>query len=108
MPTNLGDYLKTWVADYFKTVHVAELYVYFDGESEVARYIMKPTDSWEEFTDKLTNIEHNCSTFYDPLQSCKLWFTDDSWAELDFDYDFDWQGLKLFKRPDIPEDLLCD
>lgn len=108
MPTNLGDYLKTWVADRALTVYAAELYVYLDDDEEDMRYVMKPTDSWEEFTDKLTDIENNCSSFYDPLQNCHLWFTDDSWAELSFDFDDAWQGLTSFNRPYIPEDLLCD
>ena len=105
-PTNLGNYLKTWVADRELTVYVAELYVYLDEED--IRYVMKSTDDWEKFTDKLISIEHNCSTFSDPLQNCHLWFTNGSWAELSFDLDDGWQGLTLFNRPDIPEDLLCD
>lgn len=108
MRDNLGDYLKTWVGNNFKTVHVAELYVHLEEDGEETRYVMKSTDDWEKFTDKLTNIENNCSSFSDPLQNCHLWFTDGSWAELDFDFDAVWQGLKLFNRPNIPEDLLCD
>lgn len=107
-PTNLGDYLKTWVADRSLTVYAAELYVYFEEEDKEIRYAMKSTDYWEEFTDKLTDIEHTCSTFSDPLQNCHLWFTNGSWAELDYDLDYGWQGLTLFNRPNIPEDLLCD
>ena len=108
MPTNLGDYLKTWVNEYSKTVRVAELYVALDDISEDVRYIMKPGDSWEYFTDSLKRIPNACSPYDEPLQQCHLWFTDGSWAELDFDFDAGWQGLKLFKKPDIPEDLLCD
>lgn len=108
MPSNLCDYLKTWVSEYSKTVHAAELYVALDENSEDVRYIMKSGSSWEDFTAQFKDVDNTCSTFNDLLQQCHLWFTDGSWAELDFDLDADWQGLKLFKKPDIPEDLLCD
>lgn len=108
MPSNLGDYLKTWVSEYSKTVHAAELYVALAENSEDVRYIMEPGDSWEDFTDSLKGIPSTYSPYDEPLQQCHLWFTDGSWAELDFDLNVDWQELKLFKKPDIPEDLLCD